>query len=143
MKGLRIRPEHSGLRASLFDLEAEIMEIIWLRGKADVAVSEVHSILEERRELAYTTVMTTMTRLHDKGLLARRKDGRRYVYQAAMTEAKFIETMTREVLGSLPAVGQQTAIALLVEQVAQADASQLDAIEAIIRARRSEERSDG
>lgn len=143
MKGLRIRPEHSGLRASLFDLEAEIMEIIWLRGKADVAVSEVHSILEARRELAYTTVMTTMTRLHDKGLLTRRKDGRRYVYQAAMTEAEFIETMTREVLGSLPAVGQQTAIALLVEQVAQADASQLDAIEAIIRARRAEESGDG
>lgn len=119
------------------------MEIIWLRGKADVAVSEVHSILEARRDLAYTTVMTTMTRLHAKGLLSRRKDGRRYVYQAAMTEAEFIETMTREVLSSLPAVGQQTAIAMLVEQVAQADASQLDAIEAIIRARRAEASDDG
>ena len=30
MKGIRIRPEHDGMRSSLFDLEAEIMEVVWL-----------------------------------------------------------------------------------------------------------------
>ena len=137
MKGIRYRPEQQGLRTSLFDLEAEIMEIIWSQGWADFAVADVHQVLEGRRELAYTTVMTTVSRLHTKELLTRHKQGRRYLYQPAMTQAAFIEAMTREVLASLPPVGQQTAVALLVERVAEADDAELDRLEALIQARRA------
>lgn len=136
MKGLRIRPEQDGLRSSLFDLEAEIMEVVWSKSWEAFAVGDVLAELERTREIAYTTVMTTVARLHDKGLLTRHKDGRRYLYQPAMSRAGFLEAMTREVLGSLPDVGQQTAMALLVERVAQADDAELDRLEAMIQARR-------
>ncbi|MDH5490557.1 MAG: BlaI/MecI/CopY family transcriptional regulator [Myxococcales bacterium] len=136
MKGIRIRPEQEGLRASLFDLEAEIMEIVWAQGLEHFAVSEIQRQLGKTRELAYTTVMTTVSRLFDKGLLDRRKEGRRYLYSPRMSEDEFIEAMTREVLQSLPPVGQQTAVALLVERVADANAEELDRLEALIRARR-------
>lgn len=142
MKGIRIRPEQNGLRTSLFDLEAEIMEIVWLQGWEEFAVADVHGILEQKRDLAYTTVMTTVSRLYDKELLVRHKEGRRYVYSPTMSQAEFIEAMTREVLGSLPQVGQQTAVAMLVERVAEADAAQLDHLEALIRARRAEQKND-
>ena len=66
----------------------------------------------------------------------RRKDGRRYLYQPAMSRSDFIESMTREVLRSLPPVGQETAVALLVERVAEADHGELDRLEALIQARR-------
>ena len=138
MKGIRIRPEHSGLRASLFDLEAEIMEIVWGRGWQTFAVSDVHEELSSDREIAYTTVMTTVARLHDKELLTRRKDGRRYLYAAAMDRTEFIQEMTRDVLSSLPPVGRETALALLVEQVAEADEAGLERLEALIRRRRAE-----
>ncbi len=143
MKGMRFRPEESGLRASLFDLEAEIMEIVWGLDAEDFAVADVHRALEALRPIAYTTVMTTTSRLHDKGLLDRRKDGRRYVYRARMTREGFIEQATRDVLSSLPPVGRRTAMALLVEQVAEVDDGELERLEALIRARRVARAGDG
>lgn len=137
MKGMRFRPDESGLRVSLFDLEAEIMEIVWGLDDDEFAVSDVHHALEALRSIAYTTVMTTVSRLHDKGLLDRRKDGRRYVYRARMSRDGFIEQATRDVLASLPPVGRRTAMALLVEQVAEADDGELERLEALIRARRA------
>lgn len=53
-----------------------------------------------------------------------------------MSRPEFIEAMTREVLGSLPPVGQEAAVALLVERVADADEAELDRLEALIRKRR-------
>lgn len=82
--------------------------------------------------------MTTVSRLFDKELLTRRKEGRRYIYQPTMGRTEFIEAMTREVLASLPPVGQATAVALLVERVADADEAELDRLEALIRKRRRE-----
>ena len=90
MKGIRIRPEQDGLRTSLFDLEAEIMEIVWEQAWAEFAVTDVHELLEAQREIAYTTVMTTVSRLYDKELLTRRKEGRRYLYQPTMSRLEFI-----------------------------------------------------
>lgn len=136
VKGIRIRPEQVGLRASLFDLEAEIMEIVWGEAWTEFTVAEVHARLERTRDIAYTTVMTTVSRLFDKELLARHKDGRRYVYRPAMTRAAFIEAMTREVLAGLPPEGADAAVALLVERVAEADEAELDRLEALIAERR-------
>jgi predicted transcriptional regulator len=56
------------------------MEQVWARGEA--TVREVHEGLEQRpRPRAYTTVMTMMQRLADKGLLVRARQGRRDVYR--------------------------------------------------------------
>lgn len=112
------------------------MELVWDQGWEEFSVFDVHERLEQRREVAYTTVMTTISRLFDKELLDRRKDGRRYLYQPLMTRHQFIEAMTRDVLNSLPPVGQETAVALLVERVAQASDDELDRLEALIRERR-------
>jgi predicted transcriptional regulator len=136
LKGIRFRPEQEGLRSSLFDLEAEIMEIVWDAQWEEFAVSDVHDALSKLREVAYTTVMTTVSRLFDKGILERRRDGRRYLYQSKLSRCGFIEAMTREVLSSLPPIGTQTAVALLVDQVASADEGELDRLEQLIRARR-------
>lgn len=140
MKGIRFRPEQDGLRTSLFDLEAEIMEVVWTQAWCEFSVGDVHVILESRREIAYTTVMTTVSRLFDKGLLEREKDGRKYLYRPAMARSQFVEAMTREVLGSLPPVGQEAAIALLVERVANADEAELDRLESLIQERRRAKR---
>ena len=53
-----------------------------------------------------------------------------------MTRDEFIEAMTREVLQSLPPLGHQAAVAMLVEQVAEADDAELDRLEALIKKRR-------
>lgn len=138
MKGIRFRPEQKGLRAALFDLEADIMEIVWSRGPDAFAVADVHRALERIRPIAYTTVMTTVGRLHDKGLLQRTRDGKRYSYSPTMTRAEFTERMARDLLGSLAGLGHEHAMALLVDQVSEADADELKALEAVIRRRKKE-----
>ncbi|ACY16807.1 BlaI/MecI/CopY family transcriptional regulator [Haliangium ochraceum] len=138
MKGIRFRPEQQGLRAALFDLEADIMEVVWAQGWQEFAVADVQRVLEREREIAYTTVMTTLGRLHDKGLLDRVRDGRRYLYRPRMSRAAFTETMARELLGSLSGLGHEQALALLVDQVAESDAEELRKLEALIRKRKRE-----
>lgn len=138
MKGIRFRPEQEGLRAALFDLEADIMEVVWSKGWTDFAVADVQRELERTREIAYTTVMTTVSRLHEKELLERVRDGKRYIYRPAMSREQFSESMARELLGSLSGLGQEQAMALLVDQVAESDADELKKLEALIRKRKQE-----
>jgi predicted transcriptional regulator len=69
-------------------LESEVMDAVWRAGRP-VVVREVIDDLNGRRSepLAYTTVMTVMSRLADKDALTRRKAGRGYVYQASAPDA--------------------------------------------------------
>jgi predicted transcriptional regulator len=72
----------SGLEKFLGELELAVMEMVWNRQPATVA--DVLAALNQAggRQLAYTTVMTIMSRLAEKGWLAAEKRGRAYWYQA-------------------------------------------------------------
>ena len=68
--------------AELGPLEMRVLGVVERRGSA--AVGDVQSELSrEGEELAYTTVMTVLSRLHDKGAVRRRREGRRFVYSVA------------------------------------------------------------
>lgn len=138
MKGLRIRPEKQGLRATLHDLQADVMEVIWSSGWDTFTVADVHTEMEKFREIAYTTVMTTVNRLFEMELLLRERDGKRYVYRPRMSREEFYRETAREVLQSLPEPGHEAAIAMLIDQVGEADIQELDRLEALIRSRRKE-----
>ncbi len=82
-------PRSSGEgKTFLGPLEAQVMRGVWQAGRA-VSVRELlERINGDRREpLAYTTVMTVMSRLVDKGALERHRDGRAYLYEAAVDDA--------------------------------------------------------
>jgi predicted transcriptional regulator len=51
-------------------------------------------------DLAYTTVMTILTRLYDKGSVTRRRVGRAYVYTPAFAQAEVAASQMRELLNS-------------------------------------------
>ncbi len=59
----------------------EILHHVWELGEATVA--DVQERILNDRKVAYTTVMTIMKNLNDKGYLKYRKDGATYVYSAA------------------------------------------------------------
>jgi predicted transcriptional regulator len=132
----RIRAGKKGLQLRLHELEATIMDVIWRRGLREFAVGDVLAVLEKQREIAYTTVMTTLGRLYDKGLLERVRDGKRYLYTAKLSREQFLESTAREVLDG--AIGGRQALAMLVEKVSESSASELDELEALIRRRRRE-----
>ena len=70
-----------GAGSTLGPLEAEVMAVLWRAGQP-LPVREVAAELNAGRDapLAYTTVMTVMSRLTGKGILARSRSGRRFVY---------------------------------------------------------------
>ncbi len=85
---------------------------------------------------AITTVMTTVTRLYEKGLLDRARDGKRYLYSPKVSREDFLESTAREVLDR--SIGSHQAIAMLAEKVSEASAGELDELEALIQKRREE-----
>ena len=76
-------------------LEAAIMRRLWIRGQA--TVREVLADLSaDRRVLAYTTVMTVMSRLDSKGLLTRELVGKTYVYRPAFSEQELLRRIAAQ-----------------------------------------------
>jgi predicted transcriptional regulator len=62
----------------LGETEMEVLHHVWDLGEASVA--DVHERILDERDVAYTTVMTVMKKLADKGYLDYRKEGRSYIY---------------------------------------------------------------
>ena len=69
-------------------LEADVMHAVW-KARRPITVREVLETLNKDRKvpLAYTTVMTIMSRLTEKGILNRTQHGRSYLYEAASRDA--------------------------------------------------------
>ncbi len=77
------------LHKLLGGLEAEVMERMWLRNEA--TVRDIAKELQQKRPLAYTTVMTVMGHLADKGLLTRRaRDKKTHIYRVTLTRDEFL-----------------------------------------------------
>ena len=95
-------PDRPGIRKVLGDLEAEIMEFIWERpvGQGTI-VRDVFETLYERRRIAYTTVMNTMTRLAKKNLLHVEKKDQAYIYYPNFTQQEFISRFVGRILEDL------------------------------------------
>ena len=79
---------------TLTEQELEIMKIVWGLGRG--TVRDVYEALRERRKIAYTTVMTMMNILEEKGYLRKRAGERAYVYQATRPRGEVIKAMVRE-----------------------------------------------
>jgi predicted transcriptional regulator len=78
----------SGPGAGFGPLEAEVMEVVWA-ATGPVSVRDVVERLNDSRAepLAYTTVMTVMSRLAQKHVLERHREGRGYLYEPSAADA--------------------------------------------------------
>lgn len=118
----------------LGDLEFAIMDFAWKRGRP-VTVPEVQAHLSETRDLAYTTTMTVMSRLHEKGLLGRGEERRPYTYWPAIPRDDFTADL---MLGILSELGDSKAVlARFVEKIGARDAQLLKDLTSKRKGRRS------
>ncbi|MBC8143368.1 MAG: BlaI/MecI/CopY family transcriptional regulator, partial [Armatimonadetes bacterium] len=120
----RIKPEKTGVRAPLGELELSVMRHVWACGDAGCLAQEVLKSLEAERPLALTTVLTTLDRLHDKGILVREKDGKAYRYRAAVSETALQERIVAGVLGDLLTQFPQAVAAYFAEPTAEGDGAE-------------------
>ena len=92
--------------------EMEVLRHVWALGRA--TVREVHERIQADRRLAYTTVMTVMKNLAEKGYLTFERDGQTYIYSAARrpdeVRGSVLSGILDKVFGGDPAVLVQTLV---------------------------------
>jgi predicted transcriptional regulator len=113
---------HEGGKLATGALEAGVLDVLWERG-GWLTPGEVHEVLNARRPLAYTTVMTILVRLWRKGRLERHRDGRAYAYRPLQTKEQFAAARMGEVLTGVS--DRPRALSHFVEGLDDSDRTQL------------------
>jgi len=118
-------------------LEWRVLEALWLRP----APASVRDLQPDFPEIAYTTLMTTLDRLHRKDVLARTKHGRAFFYQPRLTRSEFESARVAHAL-RLALEGDGASLGPLlscfVQAVGDRDEQWLDELESLVRTRRAE-----
>lgn len=85
----------------LGDLQAEVLAVLWRLGDATVreVVGEMNA--NRRRELAYTTVLTIISRLSARGLLSRTAEGRGFRYRPTKSREELLAELSDELIDRL------------------------------------------
>lgn len=119
-------------------LEHAVLATLWSLGRA--SVREIHARVSEPSGLAYTTTATVLDRLHQKGLVSRRRVARTFVYQPKVKRKTVERARARQTLRQLLGPDPHPAIAALVEAVDEIDPELLDELARAIKERRRSRR---
>jgi predicted transcriptional regulator len=113
----------------LHALEAEVMDAVWELGEAPVR--EVMDALNRAapKPRAYTTYMTTLARLHGKGLLDRRRDGKTDLYRPVHTREQYADLRAQSEVAALVDAFGDVALGHFARQMAQLDPERRRALE--------------
>lgn len=114
---------------ALGELEERLMSILWEHHP--LSVRDVCTRVK-RSKLAYTTVMTTLDRLHRKGLLARTKQGNAFLYLPALDRAEYQRRVVESALAPMFEQGAAPVLAAFVDIAAQVDEGNLTRLEHLI-----------
>ena len=129
------KPGARGTAHVLGELESAVMETLWAQSQQ--TVNEVEERLRNKREIAHTTVLTTLDRMYRKGYLIREKQAKAFVYAPRYTRDEFERMLAQEVLGALIGHFTEPALSTFVDLVSD-EPGALDQLEEKIRAKRRE-----
>jgi predicted transcriptional regulator len=122
-----------GVPPPLHELESEVMEQLWRSGESSVRA--VMQALNERsgKHRAYTTYMTIMSRLHKKGLLARRRDGKTDYYAPVYAREEYMSLRARAGVDDLVSQYGDVALSHFARQMAALDPARRRALQRLAR----------
>ena len=111
------------------DAELEILHILWAQGPSTVRA--VNEVLNQRREVGYTTTLKFMQILFEKGMVTRAEDGRTHIYTAAVDQSK---TQTALMQQFVDTAFRGSAMQMVMQALGNHEASpaELDEIKALI-----------
>jgi predicted transcriptional regulator len=114
-------------------LEADILAVVW--EKQPTTVREVYETLRERRQIAYTTVMTVMNNLVKKHLLDQDKSNIAYVYTPAIAGREVAQTVLDSVVSRLLRGQYNVAVSQLLKLDRELTQTELDELRGWVRER--------
>lgn len=126
------------------EVELEILQVLWEQGPS--TVREVADALNRKRSRAYTSILSMLNVMFEKGLVARKLQGRAHVYRATASRQRTLGRFVNDVLGR---VFEGSATSLIAQVLAQSRPSpaELDKIQREIEAwqdkGQDKERDDG
>ena len=120
----------------LHELESEVIDEVWAT-EGEVAVRDVMEALNKRakKPRAYTTYMTILGRLHAKGLVTRRREGKTDLYRAVHTRPEYAELRAAAQVEELVDSFGDVALSHFARQIAQLDPERRKALERLARER--------
>lgn len=125
----------TSLDAAFGPLELRVLQALW-RHTGPATVRDLHSGFPT---IAYTTLMTTLDRLHRKGVLAREKSGRAFAYWPRCSRDELRSELAHATLADLLRSGESSLrpiISMFVDAVSARDVGLLDELEALVREKR-------
>lgn len=93
------------------EAELEVLKVLWERGPS--TGRDVLNVLNQERKRAYTSVMSVLNIMSDKGLATRKPHGRAFIYSAKRPREKTLGHIVKNLLGHV----FEGSAALLVTQV--------------------------
>jgi predicted transcriptional regulator len=111
--------------------ELEILKVVWDQGPC--TVRDVWNVLSRRRDRAYTSVMTLLNVMTQKGLVSRRPQGRAFLYHANRPRESTLGRMVKHLLGSAFDGSASSLVAHVLDQ-SKPSAEELDEIRKAIEA---------
>lgn len=135
--GVAMGKRKSQLQGLLGPLETEVMETVWRLG--ETTVRDVHADLAPRRDLAYTTIMTTMARLASKGLLRKDTTALAHRYRPTVSREDYARSTVTSVVDWLFDAFPEPAVAYFVDVVNDGDPAVVAALRSKIDRLRPQE----
>jgi predicted transcriptional regulator len=118
---------------ALHELEAEVMEELWKSGESSVRAVMQALNKQTRTDRAYTTYMTVMARLHKKGLLSRRRDGKTDYYVPAYDREEYMALRAAADVDELVSQYGDVALSHFARQMAGLDPARRRALQRLAR----------
>lgn len=131
-KVLRVSGERDGIGMTMGKLEYKVFDAVCKLGKA--SVRDILDLVGSG--YAYTTVMTTCDRLAKKGILARFKDGNKYLYSPIADRSDMDSQATCKVLESVMGSLTEPVMAGFLDMLEKTDSTKLDMLERMIKERK-------
>ena len=127
-------PKKKGLRKILGDLEADIMVVIWELGST--TVRHVYETMLKQRKIAYTTVMTVMSRLAEKGILEKNKQGQTYVYRSLFSRAELTAAASNRIFKELLGAFGMPVMTQFLDALDKVDPRQMEELARLVEQKR-------
>lgn len=121
------------------EVELEILQVLW--NQQPSTVREVVDVLNETRPRAYTSILSMLNVMYEKGLVTRQMRGRAHVYRAKISRDKTLGGVVRDLLGRA-FNGSTTSLITQVLEQSKPTPEELDEIRRTIETWQSEESSD-
>jgi predicted transcriptional regulator len=119
----------------LGELEEAVLSALW-SSASPLSVREVLGRIERRPALAYTTVLTVLDRLHEKGMVDREKEGKAFLYRPRASKEAWLGEQAARMLTAERGPPNSAVLMAFLDSAERADPALVDHLSALIELRR-------